>query len=177
MPVLVLPPSVLKHTVPSRVPVQPSQGLIIPLFNSDSDPGPAPTPAGPFLATTLTVAAAQTTQIVHVVAGTATVTVTVKEQPAAPTTAATAASPRPTEIDSAPVSAHGNENGDDKPFMATYFPDWTGDEFPPERVDFARFEWVDFGKCLASLRFSFPNKLIKHSSFVCVRICSIRRTR
>ncbi|KAF8605404.1 glycoside hydrolase [Ceratobasidium sp. AG-I] len=28
--------------------------------------------------------------------------------------------------------------------MATYFPDWTGDEFPPEKVDFNRFKWVDF---------------------------------
>ncbi|KAH7343349.1 glycoside hydrolase family 18 protein [Rhizoctonia solani] len=31
-----------------------------------------------------------------------------------------------------------------KPFVATYYPDWTGDEFPPEKVDFKRFTWIDF---------------------------------
>lgn len=35
-----------------------------------------------------------------------------------------------------------------KPFMATYFPDWTANEFPPEKIDFARFTWIDFGKFL-----------------------------
>lgn len=143
MPVLVLPPSILKNTTTSRVLVRPSQGLIIPLFNSNSDQGSATIPAGPVLATTLTVAAAPPTQTVHV-AGTTTITVTVKEQPAAPTINP----PKPTQTDSAPVHAHenGSGSGDDKPFMATYFPDWTGDEFPPEKVDFNRFEWVDFGK-------------------------------
>ena len=162
MPVLVLPPSVLKHTIASRVPVLPSQGLIIPLFNSHSDQGATPTPAGSVLATTLTVAAAPATQTVHVVAGTMTVTVTVKEQPATPIIITP---PEPSETDSTPVSTHGNGSGDgdDKLFMATYFPDWTGDEFPPEKVDFNRFKWVDFGKSLASLRFCFSNILTEKS--------------
>ncbi|KII95055.1 glycoside hydrolase family 18 protein [Plicaturopsis crispa FD-325 SS-3] len=25
-----------------------------------------------------------------------------------------------------------------------YYPDWTGKEFPPENVDFTRFDWIDF---------------------------------
>ncbi|KAG8902296.1 hypothetical protein FRB99_004658 [Tulasnella sp. 403] len=37
-----------------------------------------------------------------------------------------------------------------KPFVAAYYPDWTGNQLPPESVDFDRFDWVDFA-------FAVPN--------------------
>ncbi|KAG9120722.1 hypothetical protein FRC07_003663 [Ceratobasidium sp. 392] len=73
------------------------------------------------MTTTLTVSSAPATETIHVVVATQFVTVTVQTTP----------TPAP--------APQGN-----KPIMATYFPDWTGDAFPPEKVDFSRFEWVDF---------------------------------
>ncbi|KAG8743978.1 hypothetical protein FRC10_011052 [Ceratobasidium sp. 414] len=135
IPILVLPPGALDHTTANRVPAHPSKGLIIPLLDSDSESGPAPTVArqgGPtLLATTLTVSRTPATATIHVVAETRTVTITVQSPP----------TPTPTR-----ASAPASTSDEDKPIMATYFPDWTGDEFPPEKVDFNRFAWVDFGK-------------------------------
>lgn len=36
------------------------------------------------------------------------------------------------------------------PMLAAYYPDWAGDRFPPEKVDFTRFDWIDFA-------FAIPN--------------------
>lgn len=36
------------------------------------------------------------------------------------------------------------------PILAAYYPDWAGDRFPPEKVDFTRFDWIDFA-------FAIPN--------------------
>lgn len=30
------------------------------------------------------------------------------------------------------------------PLLMAYYPGWAGDAFPPEKVDFGRFDWVDF---------------------------------
>lgn len=30
------------------------------------------------------------------------------------------------------------------PLLMGYYPDWAGDEFPPEKIDFSRFDWIDF---------------------------------
>ena len=30
------------------------------------------------------------------------------------------------------------------PLMMTYYPGWVADAFPPERIDFTRFDWIDF---------------------------------
>ncbi len=37
------------------------------------------------------------------------------------------------------------------PLLMAYYPDWTGDEFPPEKIDFSRFDWIDFA-------FAVPDK-------------------
>ncbi|KAJ7904643.1 glycoside hydrolase [Mycena olivaceomarginata] len=29
-----------------------------------------------------------------------------------------------------------------------YYPDWAGDDFPPEKIDFSRFDWIDFAFAL-----------------------------
>ena len=31
-----------------------------------------------------------------------------------------------------------------RPQVMAYYPDWTAEAFPPERVDFNRFDWIDF---------------------------------
>ncbi|CDO71299.1 hypothetical protein BN946_scf184908.g56 [Trametes cinnabarina] len=33
---------------------------------------------------------------------------------------------------------------DGRPLLMAYYPDWVGKTFPPEKVDFGRFDWVDF---------------------------------
>ncbi len=30
------------------------------------------------------------------------------------------------------------------PLMMAYYPGWVADVFPPERIDFSRFDWIDF---------------------------------
>ncbi len=54
----------------------------------------------------------------------------------------------PPPIDPAPVI--GNSSA---PYVATppskrlvmaYYPDWVGGTFPPEKIDFKRFDWIDF---------------------------------
>ena len=30
------------------------------------------------------------------------------------------------------------------PLMMAYYPSWVADTFPPERIDFSRFDWIDF---------------------------------
>lgn len=37
-----------------------------------------------------------------------------------------------------------------KKLMMAYYPDWVGTTFPPERIDFTRFDWIDFA-------FAVPN--------------------
>ncbi|KAH9899952.1 glycoside hydrolase [Cubamyces lactineus] len=35
-----------------------------------------------------------------------------------------------------------------------YYPDWAGDDFPPEKVDFARFDWIDFAFAVPDAQFN-----------------------
>ncbi|QRV73087.1 chitinase [Ceratobasidium sp. AG-Ba] len=137
IPILVLPPGALKHETIDRVP-QPSNALIIPLFNSEFI-----TPT--ILATTLTLSEPAATETIHIVE---TKTVTVVFQA---TQGASLPPPSPSASDH-----HDNEN---KPVMATYYPDWTADEFPPEKVDFNRFAWIDFAFAVpdASRRLTFTS--------------------
>jgi GH18 family chitinase len=30
------------------------------------------------------------------------------------------------------------------PLVMAYYPDWVASDFPPERIDFTRFDWIDF---------------------------------
>ncbi|CAE6516552.1 unnamed protein product [Rhizoctonia solani] len=123
IPILFLPPSIAKSDSP-----------IGPLFITGTHrPGsPSPTPT-----------VQKAAETVHVVAATQflTVTITVQAQPK-PT------SPSAPEPDS---DKSGSSHAEMKPFVATYFPDWTADEFPPERIDFKRFAWIDFA-------FAVPNE-------------------
>jgi len=38
------------------------------------------------------------------------------------------------------------DSSERRPMMAAYYPDWAGWTMPPEKVDFDRFDWVDFGE-------------------------------
>jgi chitinase len=42
--------------------------------------------------------------------------------------------------------------GNDK-IVAAYYPDWAGPNFPPEKIDFARFDWIDFAFALPNAQF------------------------
>jgi hypothetical protein len=45
-----------------------------------------------------------------------------------------------------PVPANGTSRAPlTNPVVATYYPDWAFESMAPEQVDFARFDWVDFG--------------------------------
>lgn len=37
-----------------------------------------------------------------------------------------------------------------KPLVMAYYPDWVGQDLPPEQIDFARYDWLDFA-------FAYPN--------------------
>jgi hypothetical protein len=41
-------------------------------------------------------------------------------------------------------------SGKTRPLVMAYYPDWAAASFPPERIDFARFDWIDFA-------FALPN--------------------
>ncbi|KAJ1309099.1 hypothetical protein OPQ81_004777 [Rhizoctonia solani] len=128
IPILFLPPSIVKPDPP-----------IVPLFitglthTNQGTPPPTPTQA------ILTVVH-QPTSTIHVVAATKflTVTITVQAQPTSTPSSSSTSAPEP---DSGIPSHSSTEM---KPFVATYFPDWTGYEFAPEKVDFKRFAWIDF---------------------------------
>lgn len=34
------------------------------------------------------------------------------------------------------------------PLAMAYYPDWVSDTFPPERIDFTRFHWIDYAFAL-----------------------------
>ncbi|KAJ2967315.1 hypothetical protein NUW54_g13538 [Trametes sanguinea] len=43
-----------------------------------------------------------------------------------------------------------------RPLLMAYYPDWAGDAFPPEKVDFSRFDWIDFAFAVRTLRETSP---------------------
>ncbi|KAF8681017.1 hypothetical protein RHS04_03047 [Rhizoctonia solani] len=149
VPILFLPPSIVK----SGSPVEPLFITGPTLANHQGSPPPTPTSSPP--QTTLTVVQ-QAVETIHVVAETKfmTITITVQAPPSRPSPTLALASASASI--SAPEPESGNSassNAEMKPFVATYFPDWTGDEFPPEKVDFKRFAWIDFGQPLTIIIF------------------------
>ena len=38
--------------------------------------------------------------------------------------------------------------------MMAYYPEWTASAFPPEKVDFNRFDWVDFAFAIPTANFT-----------------------
>jgi chitinase len=47
----------------------------------------------------------------------------------------------------APTPAPGGQ------IVAAYYPDWAGPDFPPEKIDFGRFDWIDFAFALPNEQF------------------------
>ncbi|TFY78431.1 hypothetical protein EWM64_g5585 [Hericium alpestre] len=39
------------------------------------------------------------------------------------------------------------------PLVMGYYPDWVADAFPPEKVDFSRFDWIDFAFAVPTEKF------------------------
>jgi len=40
-----------------------------------------------------------------------------------------------------------------RPLSMAYYPDWVAGELPPERVDFSRYDWLDFAFAMPNARF------------------------
>ncbi|RXW24650.1 hypothetical protein EST38_g1252 [Candolleomyces aberdarensis] len=40
-----------------------------------------------------------------------------------------------------------------RPLLMGYYPDWVGDDFPPENIDFSRYDWVDFAFAVPNSQF------------------------
>lgn len=40
------------------------------------------------------------------------------------------------------------------PLLMGYYPDWAGDGFPPEKIDFSRFDWIDFAFAIPDENFT-----------------------
>ena len=40
-----------------------------------------------------------------------------------------------------------------EPLLMAYYPDWVGDDFPPENIDFSRYDWVDFAFAVPDSQF------------------------
>ncbi len=38
--------------------------------------------------------------------------------------------------------------------MMAYYPEWTAGAFPPEKVDFTRFDWIDFAFAVPTAGFA-----------------------
>jgi len=41
-----------------------------------------------------------------------------------------------------------------KKLIMAYYPDWVGSTFPPERIDFTRFDWIDFAFAVPNAKFA-----------------------
>ena len=41
------------------------------------------------------------------------------------------------------------------PLMMAYYPSWVADTFPPERIDFSRFDWIDYAFAEPDENFAF----------------------
>ena len=41
-----------------------------------------------------------------------------------------------------------------KKLIMAYYPDWVGSTFPPERIDFTRFDWIDFAFAVPDAKFA-----------------------
>ncbi|KAK7061836.1 MPN domain-containing protein [Favolaschia claudopus] len=75
---------------------------------------------------------------------------------ATPTVFQDSPQPIPTQISDEvpfllPVPPQSSSKFSNSPLVMAYYPDWAGSSFPPERIDFNRFDWIDFA-------FAIPNK-------------------
>jgi hypothetical protein len=99
----------------------------------------------PFLEVTVTqtvLATASTTSVASYIPLTSTIVTS-------PTTSASEEAPTAADIQSIPSPLAANN---DK-IVAAYYPDWAGPDFPPEKIDFERFDWIDFAFALPNAQF------------------------
>ena len=47
-------------------------------------------------------------------------------------------------LGSEPLPASNSSGAGFTPLMMAYYPGWVANNFPPERIDFSRFDWIDF---------------------------------
>lgn len=128
-------PDILSSLLPAPAPSPPAPPAPIPA-GSSSSVQPTPTPAGgndPLLFIPSVLPNLSTPTLMP-----SSGAENNRQQPAASSKAA----PRPTSSSAA---------AQQKPLMMAYFPEWTASVFPPENVDFGRFDWVDFAFAVPQL--------------------------
>ena len=54
----------------------------------------------------------------------------------------------------APSQAFFPSGSPSRKLVMTYYPDWVGSTFPPERIDFLRFDWIDFAFAVPDAKFT-----------------------
>lgn len=50
--------------------------------------------------------------------------------------------------DPLPPTSASTASSRQTPLVMAYYPDWAGPSFPPEKIDFTRFDWIDFAFAL-----------------------------
>jgi hypothetical protein len=62
------------------------------------------------------------------------------------------------EPQSAPTVVHPyipqNQSNSSMPLVMAYYPAWVADTFPPERIDFSLFDWIDFAFAVPNANYS-----------------------
>jgi chitinase len=115
------------------------------IIPTSTTPAAAAVDVTSFLAVTVTqtvLATVSTTSVASYIPLTSTIVTS-------PTTTASEAASTAAGTLSIPSSLTANN---DK-IVAAYYPDWAGPDFPPEKIDFARFDWIDFAFALPNAQF------------------------
>ncbi|KIY74088.1 glycoside hydrolase family 18 protein [Cylindrobasidium torrendii FP15055 ss-10] len=55
---------------------------------------------------------------------------------------------------SAATADASNSSSDARPLVMAYYPDWTSSQFPPEKIDFDYYDWIDFAFALPDESFN-----------------------
>ena len=65
-----------------------------------------------------------------------------------------APSPDAELLSATPNTTSGNGNSTRFPLVMTYYPDWVADQFPPEKINFTLFNWIDFAFAILDKNFN-----------------------
>lgn len=63
-------------------------------------------------------------------------------------------SPAPTESSPPSVPTGITAVSAPRPLVMAYYPDWAGSDFPPEKIDFNRIDWIDFAFAVPDQNFN-----------------------
>jgi hypothetical protein len=55
---------------------------------------------------------------------------------------------RPAQVDPPSFQVEVTNDSVRSPLVMAYYPDWVGSDFPPKKIDFTLFDWIDFAFAL-----------------------------